>query len=208
MSRDIIRQFIEAVEWVTPSNISYLFFGKYNSRLYRKCEKELASMTMTTRVPALRKLYDQNGNVVYASPNTKKSSIGSSFFVHNRRLRDCLARYLYDRNHRWLGDTFIGKSADARIGSLLWEFDNGHMNADQLEEKIRMNYAGRGIYRVVFIMAHEYNNKDREKDRLYMLFQIVRRILPHKKNRILGNSYSLFLETGKLHNWRGEEKNI
>jgi len=165
-------------------------------------------MTKTTRVPALRKLYNQNGNMVYASPNTKKSSIGSSFFVHDRRLRDCLARYLYDQKHRGIEDTSLEKTADARTSSLLWEFDNGHMTVSQLEEKIKMNYTRRGVYRVVFIMAHEYDNKDRERDRLYMLFQIVRRILPHKKNRILGNSYNLFLKTGKLYNWKGEEINI
>lgn len=141
-------------------------------------------MSKTKRVPALRKLYNQNGNVVYASPNTRKNSIGTSFFVHNRRLRDTLGRYLYDRNYRGLENTSIENRADARIGSLLWEFDNGHMSSTQLEEKIRMNYTGRGTYRVVFIMAHEYDKKDLERKRLYMLFQIVRKILAHKKTAL------------------------
>ena len=165
-------------------------------------------MAKTKQVPALRKLYNQNRNRVYASPNTKKSAIGSSFFVHDQRLRNCLARYLFDRNHRGIRETSIENIADARIGSLMWEFDNGHMNVGQLEEKIRMNYTSRGVYRVAFVLAHEYDSKDREKERLYMLFQIVKRVLPHKKNRIIGNCYHSFLETGKLYNCRGEKQGL
>jgi hypothetical protein len=198
--RNQIRQFIEAVQWATPSNISYLLEGRYDSSLYRKYEKELIEMTQTRYVTPLKKIENNDGRRAFTYMRTRKD-IGTQHFNHDTKLRNCIARFFYDNGMKKA--SFKG-TADVTIGNLFFEFDNGHMNNDQLEEKLRTHYLGKGSYRVVFFMSHRYN-EDLEKERLVKLFEIVREVMYKKPNRILGTCYTQYLLDGKIYNLKGEK---
>ncbi len=137
----------------------------------------------------------------------KKKDVGDHHFLHDSQLRDCLAKYLHDRNLNGieqLSVSWIRENPDAHLGNIYFEFDNGHMNDDQLIEKIRKNYTGQVAFRVVFFMRHRYDDIEGEKRRLDKLFEIVRSTLQKKPNRILGATYSGFLHDGKVFNLKGE----
>ncbi|MCG2722761.1 MAG: hypothetical protein L6290_12235 [Thermodesulfovibrionales bacterium] len=208
ISRIHIRKFIDAVEWSTVRNIIILANGRYTSRGSAVIRNELEKMTRTKRVPPLRKLHNQGMHAVYGSPYTKKKDVGNHHFLHDNQLRDCLARYLYDRNLQGIEELSVKKireNPDAHLGNIYFEFDNGHMNDDQLIAKIRRHYAGQGAFRVIFFMRHRYDDPAGEQARLAKLFEIVKRILSDKPNRILGATYIGFLENGKIFNskWTG-----
>jgi hypothetical protein len=197
--RNKIRQFIETVQWATPSNISYLLDGQYDAMLYRKYEKELIEMTQTRYVSPLKKIGNNDGRRAFTYMETRKD-IGTHHFNHDTKLRNCIARFFYDYGMK---DVSFKGTADATLGNIFFEFDNGHMNDDQLEEKLRTHYLGRGNYRVVFFMSHRYNN-DLEKERLHKLSGLVKEVMYKKPNRILGACYSQYLKDGLIFNLKGE----
>ncbi len=159
----------------------------------------------------LKKLHDQGNHAVYGSPCTKKKDVGNHHFLHDNQLRDCLAKFLHDRNLsgiEQLSVRWIRENPDAHMENLYFEFDNGHMDDNQLADKIRNNYSGHGAYRVVFFMRHRYDSIEGEKARLEKLFEIVRNISRKKPNRIVGATYSGFLQNGKIFNHKGIEVQI
>ena len=211
ISRTTIRKFIDAVEWATTRNIIILANGSYTTSGAAVIRSELEKMTRTKRVMRLKKLHDQGNHAVYGSPCTKKKDVGNHHFLHDNQLRDCLAKFLYDRNLNdieQLSVRWIRENPDAHLENIYFEFDNGHMNDDQLIEKIRKNYSSHGAYRVVFFMRHRYDNTEGEKVRLEKLFEIARQTLRKKPNRILGATYSGFLQNGKVFNLNGIEVEI
>ena len=208
ISRIHIRKFIDAVEWSTVRNIIILANGRYTSHGSAVIRNELEKMTRTKRIPALRKLHDQGKHAVYGSPYTQKKDVGNHHFLHDNQLRDCLAKFLYDRNLQGIEQLSVRKirgNPDAHLGNIYFEFDNGHLNDDQLIAKIRNNYSGHGAFRVIFFMRHRYDDPAGEQARLAKLFEIVKTTVPDKPNRILGATYTGFLENGKLFNlkWMG-----
>ncbi|MFA5823211.1 MAG: hypothetical protein WC853_09065 [Thermodesulfovibrionales bacterium] len=208
ISRTAIRKFIDAVEWATVRNIIVLANGRYTNHGAAVVRTELEKMTKTKSVLPLKKLYDYGGHAVYGSPCTKKKDIGSHHFLHDNRLRDCLAKFLSDRNLKGVEQLSVSRieiNPDAHLGNLYFEFDNGHMDDDQLADKIRNNYSGNGAFRVIFFMRHRYDDAGGEDRRLDKLFEIVKNTLPSKKGRILGACYSEFLKDGKIHNCKWEE---
>jgi hypothetical protein len=110
---------------------------------------------------------------------------------------------------------FLKTYADAMLlltaGNLYFEFDSGHMGRGQLKDKIKARYIGKGAFRVVFFMgtaeyAHWKNLatiKCLEKNRLTLLFEVARRVLKDKPNRLLGACYHEYLEDGKVYNHKG-----
>lgn len=208
ISRTTIRKFIDAVEWATARNIIILANGRYTTSGAAVIRTELEKMTRTKRVMRLKKLHDQGNHAVYGSPCTKKKDVGNHHFLHDNQLRDCLAKFLHDRHLQGVEKLSVSRvepNPDAHLGSLYFEFDNGHMNDDQLIEKIQKNYSGHGAYRVIFIMRHRYDDPEGEQKRLDKLFHIVKNTLYRKPNRIWANTYNGFLETGRLYNYRMEE---
>ena len=208
ISRIHIRKFIDAVEWSTVRNIIILANGRYTSHGSAVIRSELEKMTRTKRVPPLRKLHDQGNHAVYGSSYTKKKDVGSHHFLHDTYLRDCLVKFLYDRNLKGIEELStrrIRENPDAHLGNIYFEFDSGHMNDDQLISKIQRNYSNDGAFRVIFFMKHRYNNPAGEHARLAKLFELVKRTLPHKPNRILGATYTGYLTNGKIFNlkWTG-----
>jgi len=71
-----------------------------------------------------------------------------------------------------------------------------------LEKKLE-RYSGEGTFRVVFFMRNQ-NNADLDRTRLNKLFEIVKRVMYKKPNRVLGACYSDFLRDGKIFNLKGE----
>ena len=56
-------------------------------------------------------------------------------------------------------------------------------------------------------MSH-IEGHNHENDRLEKLFNIVKRVLKHKPNRILANTYSDYLKTGKLYGVKDESASL
>lgn len=210
-----IRQFINAVEWVTPRNICYLVYGDFDTKKYRKVNALLHKMARTKRVPPLKKLpcYLMS---VFATHLSKKKNIGSFKFLHDSRLRDCLARYFYDRQYQDIEQLKLDNKADAVFGSIFFEFDNGNEDRKQLREKIREYYSGKGKFQVLFWMATDYythwktkeNIEKLEENRLNLLFDVVQESLSHKPNRVLAASYHQYLKNGQIHNYKDFKTNI
>jgi hypothetical protein len=200
--RNEARQFIEQMEWATPDNICYLIKGDYDTELYRYYQKRLEEMTkIQNKDKALRKIRNKNGNVGYTLHRSKRKEITAYQYMHDRKLRNCSAKF---ENINGYNQIRLDTMADAKSKGLYFELDNGSMNDDQLSEKIRNHYIGQGQFRVVFWMSH-IEGHNNEVDRLDKLFSIVEKLLRHKPNRILANTYSEFLKTGKLYNFKKEE---
>ena len=147
---------------------------------------------------------------VFARHNTKKKNIGSFKFLHDSRHRDCLAKYLYDRQYEGLEQLRLDYNADAVCGDVYFELDNGNEDRKQLIEKINSHYSGKGKFQVIFWMTTEYfthwktkeNIEKLEENRLNLLFEVVQKELPHKPNRILGGTYHKYLEDGQVFNYK------
>jgi len=164
-------------------------------------------MARTKRVPPLKKLpcYLMT---VFATHHSKKKNIGSFKFLHDSRLRDCLARYLYDRNYQDIEKLRLDNEADAILGNTYFEFDNGTEDRKQLTEKINEYYSGKGQFQVIFWMSTDYythwKTKDNimklEENRVNLLFNVVRESLPYKPGRVLGTSYHKYLDDGQVVN--------
>jgi hypothetical protein len=222
LDRYLIRLFLDKVEWGTSRNIQFLLNGRYTphrilnngKRDYTgvMIENELRRMTKTKRIPPLKAL-PCDGHTAFAQYYSKKHCIGTVIFSHDNKLRDVLAKYLFDRGWREIDCVSLAPPADATIGNLHFELDAGHMDRREIREKIIRNYTQPGMYQVVFIMASRYGRSPRirkgvieqERNRLNMLFDIAREILPFKPSRLLGASYEEFLENGKTYNFKGQE---
>jgi hypothetical protein len=211
ISRLRIRKFIDAVEWATARNIIVLANGNYTSKGSAVIRNELDKMTKTKRIPRLKKLHDQGNHAVYGGICTKKKDVSNHHFHHDNQLRDCLARFMHDRNLKNIEHLSVrnnSRNSDAHLGNIFFEFDNGHMSDDQLIEKIQKNYTGQGAFRVVFFMRHRYDDPARERERLNKLFNIAKQTLPRKPGRILCATYSGFLKNGKIFNLKGDSVRI
>jgi len=205
LSRPTVRRFVDAVEWVSSRNIIILARGRYlgdHSNIYRV---ELDRLAKTKRVEPLRKIRSQAGHIVYTIPRSKKNTIGTFKFFHDNCLRDCLAKFIHDRDYRDIEKLSIAndKNADAYFPGLYFEFDNGHMTDRQLEEKLRATYSDQGAYRVLFIMGSRYS-AEAERARLKKIIDIAKRVLYKKPGRILATTYHGYMDTGKVFNAKGE----
>jgi len=203
MKRQIIRQFIDQMEWITPDNASYLIDGDFSPTLYRKWQKTLEVMTFTqNKDKALRKVKNTGGSVAYTLYRSKRNGLPYNNYWHDRRLRNCMAKFIHTNGNH---DLDLNTYADTQAGSLYFEFDSGS-ETTELIDKIKRYYCGQGVCRAIFFMAHRDNIERLEKNRLDYLFDIVAKLLRHKPNRVLANTYTSYLKTGKLYNFRREEK--
>jgi len=104
----------------------------------------------------------------------------------------------------------LDNNADAVCGNIYFEMDNGNESREQLLEKIKSNYAGKGEFQVIFWMSTDFathwktkeNIKKLDHNRLRLLFDVVKEAVPYKPNRLLGASYEQFLEDGKIYNYK------
>ena len=146
----------------------------------------------------LRKIHNQNGNHAFTL-SAKPASLPTFTYNHDVALRNVLGKFMHDKGRQ---EVSFKQPADASIGHLRFEMDNGHMSADQLEEKISNHYR-RGDVQVVFIMRSLY---DTEEPRLKMIFDISEELFYDQPNRILGAGYNEFLKNGKLFNRKGSKR--
>ena len=211
LSRHLIRQFISTTEWATASNICYLLTGKREKKTYAIVAAELNRMCRTKRQELRLKKLHHEFYTCYALAANPKSTINHQHVEHDIKLRDCLGKYLNTCGNGLMEFLTVRTFADAVLrlntGNLYFEFDSGHMGRKQIKDKIRTHYAGKGTFRIVFWMgtakyAHWKNVKRikaLEQKRLDMLFEIVRQVLRDKPNRVLGATYSGFLENQQLY---------
>lgn len=207
ISRITIRDFLDKVEWATAGNVCYFLTGRNEKKEMDIVKAELWKMTRTKINPLKRP-----ANSLYAVFSYVRDYVGMFKIAHDVKLRNCLGKFFSD-NPDLLGELSLEPPADARTKDLYFEMDNGHMDDAQLADKIRTHYSGHGAFRVVFFMAtKEFQHwktkqhlKQLELKRLYMLFEIIKRVLPEKPNRILGASYTQYLEDGKIYNYKGRE---
>src|SRR5512138_2328194 len=98
LNRNVVRRFVDAVDWVTPRNIIILLLGKYDTdaRENQVIRNELVKMTKTVREPPLKRL-PCDGRAIYASSYTRKKDLGSFKLAHDEKLRDCLAKYFHGK---------------------------------------------------------------------------------------------------------------
>src|SRR5512138_502853 len=96
LNRNVVRKFVDAVDWVTPRNIIILLLGRYDTgaRENQIIRNELVKMTKTKREPPLKRLAS-DGKAIYASCFTKRKDIGSFKLAHDEKLRDCLGKYFH-----------------------------------------------------------------------------------------------------------------
>lgn len=215
LSRQVIRQYISKVEWATASNICFLLSGKRKRRDYAIVAAELNSMCRTKRKEIRLKKLHHEFYTCYALATNPRSTLNHRQVEHDIKLRNCLGRYFHICGHELIEYLSIKTHADAVLrlsaGDLYFEFDSGHMGRGQLKEKIKAHYIGKGAFRVVFFLgtaeyAHWKNLatiKCLEKNRLNLLFEVSRRVLKDKPNRLLAACYHEYLEDGKIYNHKG-----
>ena len=68
----------------------------------------------------------------------------SPHFVRDNLLREFVAKILHQRNFDGVDNISSNGFADAKMGDLYVVYDNGHMNDDQLREKLKHHHSGRG----------------------------------------------------------------
>ncbi len=211
VNRFLIRQFIRHVKWASVSNLCYLLTGRNERREHNILHVELNRM-MKTKNPDIRlNRINHEYYSIYKLAREEKNNINRQHPLHEIRLRDCLGKYFHGKDFEGLS---VPNTYDAHYQNICFEFDNGNMSKDQLIDKIKRHYTGKGIFQVIFWMATaEYahwktkeNIKRLENNRLIMLFDILKETMKEKPNRILGASYSQFLEDGKLFNMRREAR--
>jgi hypothetical protein len=201
--RDITRLFIQKMEWANPESLVWLLGIKENA------VRVMLSSMLKAKKPILRLkvIHNQAGNSAYSLHANQRDCIGSgNKFYHDCKLRNCLAKFLKDRNYEGLEELRIEKSADAVIGNLYFEFDNGSMDISQLEEKLKEHYSRDGKYQVIFFMRNRSDDisKPLEENRIKILFQAVQNVLRDKKGRVLAVGYLDYLNGGSIKNWKGE----
>jgi len=215
LSRQVIRQYISKVEWATASNICFLLSGKRKRRDYAVVAAELNSMCRTKRREIRLKKLHHEFYTCYALATNPRSTLNHRQVEHDIKLRNCLGKYFHYCGYELIEYLSIKTHADAVLmlsaGDLYFEFDSGHMGRGQLKDKIKAHYIGKGAYRVVFWTgtaeyAHWKNLatiKCLERNRLNLLFEVARRTLKDKPNRLLGACYHEYLEDGKIYNHKG-----
>ena len=215
LNRQVIRQFISKVEWATASNICYLLSGKRKPCDYAVVAAELNSMCRTKRREIRLKKLHHDFYTCYALATSSRSTLNHRNVEHDIKLRNCLGKYFHICGYEFLEYLSLNSFADSVLiltsGDLYFEFDSGHMGRGQLKEKIKAHYIGKGAFRAVFFMgtaeyAHWKNLatiKCLEKNRLNLLFEVARRVLKDKPNRLLGACYHEYLEDGKVYNHKG-----
>lgn len=207
--------FIAKADWATASNICYLLTGKCRKKDYGIIAAELNSMCHTKRREIRLKKLRHEFYTCYALAMNPKKEISRQHAEHDIRLRDCLGKYFHSCGHDLMDYLSIKTFADAKLTlptqDLYFEFDSGHMGRKQLFDKIKSHYTGKGAFRVIFWMGtaeyahwkHLERIKSLEQNRLNVLFEIIRKVLKDKPNRILGASYHQYLEDGKIYTWKG-----
>lgn len=201
--RAVIRQFLRGVEWASPRNISILIHGHAGETNW--AATELSEMASTRRLRPLRRLISPRQ--IFATPDTAKKDKGEARIDHDLKLRDVLAKYLYIRSYEGieaLSLKHIPGNPDAHIHGFLFELDNGHEDDSQLVEKLQ-RFAGPGMFQVGFFAAHRYGDPSLEAKRLEKILALGASMLSRKPNRVLGATYSRFLDDGALFNLRGKQ---
>jgi hypothetical protein len=197
--RKLIRWFIWQVIWATPQNVAYFLNGKCDPKIYRFYSSELSEMLREKDSELrLKKIINQDGKHAYT---LNARTLPTFSFNHDVCLRDVIGKWFHDREPN---EVSFERPADANILHYRLEFDNGHMDSDQLKKKIREHYT-QGNIQVVFIMRSLYSPKT-EEARLKKIFEISKELFYDQPNRILGACYLKFLHNGKLYNRKGEAK--
>jgi hypothetical protein len=127
-------------------------------------------------------------------------------YNHDVKMRNCIGKFLHER-YQLIKNLNVKPPADATLGNIFFEMDNGFQGTEQWIEKISNYYSGEGSFRVIFFLATRYST-DREENRLNKLFEILRKVMYRKPNRILGACYCKYLKDGKVYNLRNEEVEI
>ena len=221
--REIIRRFLDGVEWAGPRSVSILIHGHAGE--YNWADTELAEMTATKRLPPIKRLISQHR--IFAAPESRKKDKGEYHLEHDMKLRDVIAKFLFDRRYAGIDTLSVRRIAgnpdahmntkgnyaadnmiatddktDTAIPNVFFELDTGHEDDKELEMKIT-RYSGPGAFQVIFVMAHRYGFENLEEKRLEKLLQLGNKVLGHKPNRILGATYHGYLENGILRNLKG-----
>jgi hypothetical protein len=203
------------VEWATAGSICYLLSGTRKPRDYAIVAAELNSMCRTKRREIRLKKLHHEFYTCYTLATNPKTTLNHRNTAHDIKLRNCLGKYLHICGQGLIEHLSVKNYADAALalttGDLYFEFDSGHMGRGQLKEKITTHYIGKGAFRVVFFLgtaeyAHWKNLatiKCLEKNRLTLLFEVARRALKDKPNRLLAAAYHEYLEDGRLYNHKG-----
>jgi len=227
LNREIVRLFIDKVGWVTPHNIVVLTCGEYvhpNDAKYKSIRAQLHNMLKIKdhekrlkHLPAIGHSYK-----VYASPKEKRHIISGSV-NHDIKLRDVLAKYFHGNHYQDLENLSLGRVSETfcpdayidMIGKRIYfEMDNGGMSVGNLKKKLSDHYAYNGVYCAIFISAVRelyhissfYDARKYEPARLQSLIFAIKSVLERKPNRILINSYSNYLNSGELFNFRMQPK--
>ncbi len=183
--------------------------------MYAMVATELNRMCRTRRTEIRLKKLHHEFYTCYGLAVKPRSTVNHQHVEHDIKLRNCLGKYLHTCGHGLMEFLSIKSFADAVLtlntGNLYFEFDSGHMGRKQLEDKIRVHYAGKGAFRVVFWMgtaeyAHWKNRRrirSLEEKRLKLLFEITKEVLRDKPNRVLGATYAGFLKDNQLFTGKG-----
>lgn len=203
--RYVVCKFLEKVGWATSRNISSLL-----GLDIKATSAGLAAMLRRKKDP-LRKLPCSKATC-YGHPKTGPKRVSPTYFEHDEKLRTCIAKFVQLYGYDLLDRLELRQDADAKIGNVYIEFDNGNQGKPFLKEKLLKHYAKPGNYRVVFFMgaynkAHwrkaEQTARD-EDSRIAVLRGAIAETIHQKPNRVLIAGYTQFLSSGKLFNYRGE----
>ena len=131
-----------------------LLYGVNNSRNINAAKGQLHAM-LKVREPQIKKPHCKYG-ATFAIKDSKKHEIGTFKYNHDAKLRNCLAKFMYDRNYKGMEDLttrWDDKDADGQLEDLYFELDNGGMDDRQPTDKLAKHYISRGKFRVVFFMV-------------------------------------------------------
>jgi hypothetical protein len=196
--RSKIRWFIKEVHWALPRNLACFMEGNCNEAIIRKYSSELSEMMREKdRSLRLKTITNQDGKRAYVMYSYSKP-LPTFLFNHDACLRDVIGKFLHDRG---MHEVSLKKPADASILHYCIELDNGHMDDSQLEKKLWDNYTRLNV-QVIFIIRHR-ELPHLEDKRLKKVFEVSKRVFPHKPNKVLGACYTAFLENGRLYNRKG-----
>ncbi|WP_148202544.1 hypothetical protein [Syntrophus aciditrophicus] len=195
--RNLIRWFIQEVQWAVPRNVSFFMEGRCDDTLLRVYSSELSEMLKGKDSSLrLKRIKNQDGKLAYTMA---ANTLPTFLFNHDVCVRDVVGKFLHDRGLQYVS---FRRPADATILHYCFELDNGHMTDSQLEEKLRKHYMGtRG--QIVFIMRHrEFPHL--EAHRLQKVFNISAKVFPEMPNKVLGACYTQFVENGIIYNRKGK----
>jgi hypothetical protein len=201
-SANITRQFLAGTDWATARNINVLFNGFYNPDRLKYIQNKLYDMCNAKADP-LRRIHNLT-NTAFVLNDSKRHSL-PKLYQHDNHIRDILA--ILFRECGFDGDLQISnkKKADAKFNEWFIEMDEGTKSPKDFEEQIK-RYCNREPGRVLYIMAHEYNREDLEPARMERLREVIARRASFVPNKILFNTYSDFMKTHKIYNFKGENK--